>query len=101
MKEITLEELLNELRNSGVVIRNMEIAIERLERTDLNLEDQVKALFTQGRAIGVHLYKDVSYIHSVLIEKLDELEIKASTTQIIVGNLRNDSPPEAAKYETF
>ncbi|WP_119564960.1 hypothetical protein [Vibrio cholerae] len=101
MKEITLERLLNELRNAGVVIRNMEIAIERLERSDLKLEDQVKALFAQGRSIGVHLYKDVHYNHSKLISKLNELEVTPSTTQIIVGNLRNDSPAEAAKYETF
>lgn len=101
MKEITLERLLNELRKAGVVIRNLEIAIERLKRSNLKLEDQVEAIFAQGRSIGVHIYKDAHYNHSKLISKLDELEVRPSTSQIIVDNLRSDPPAEAAKYETF
>ena len=97
----TLKEVLLALSGAGIVIRNLEMAVEKLKDSERSIDEQISTLFMQGRSIGVLFYKDVHFHPNKLLQALDALKLKASTGQVILANLSEKPHPELANQESF
>lgn len=98
----SVNDALNDLCLSGLVIQGREHIDGLVDRASLSPSDAICMLFERGRAYGIYLYADqVSFDQIEFARKLGEIGFDSDNAKKIIANLRPEPAGEMSKREVF